>query len=93
MLTAAYFGYRSYEASQDVEDAYARGAKWKEIQPIQERGENAALAAKIFGVGGGLAIAGGVTLWVLGRRDERANQLAITPTAKGGANVSYQWQF
>jgi tetratricopeptide (TPR) repeat protein len=94
LLTAAYFGYRSYEASQEVEDAYAHGAKWKEVEPIQARGEKAATAAKLFGIGGGLAVAGGVTLFVLGRRDERANQIAITPTAKGsGANVSFQWQF
>ena len=43
-------------------------------------------------VGGGLAIAGGVTLWILGRRDERANQLAITPSSTGG-HVSYSWAF
>ena len=94
LVTAAYFGLRSYQASQDVEDAYARGAKWPEIKSIHERGQNAERAAKIFGIGGGLAVAGGVTLWVLGRRDERANQLAVTPTNKGsGAQVTYAWSF
>jgi tetratricopeptide (TPR) repeat protein len=93
LLAAGYFGYRSWDAENEVERAYARGAKWKEVESIHERGEDNARAAKIFGIGGGLAVAGGVTLWVLGRRDERANQLAITPTAKGGAEVSYAWRF
>ena len=93
LATAAYFGYRAYDAERDVERAYERGAKWNEIKDIHARGESAERAAKIFAVGGGLAVVGGVTLWVIGRRDERANQLAVTPTAKGGAAVSYSWQF
>lgn len=92
LAIAGYFAYRAYDAERDVERAYEAGKKWKEIEPIHERGESASRAAKIFAIGGGLAAAGGVTLWVLGRREERANQLAITPTAKGGA-VSYSWQF
>jgi len=92
LAVAAYFGYRSYDASQEVERAYARGAKWKEIESIHERGESSARAAKIFGIGGGLAIAGGVTLFVLGKREERAVPLAVTPSAQG-AEVSYAWQF
>ena len=94
LVTAAYFGLRSYTASRDVERASERGAKWPEIREIAERGENAERAAKIFGIGGGIAVVGGVTLWVLGRRDERASQLAITPAAKGsGGQVSYVWSF
>lgn len=92
LAVAAYYGYRSYDASQDVEAAYARGAKWKEIESIHERGESSARAAKIFGIGGGLAIAGGVTLFLLGKREERAMPLAVTPRAKG-AEVSYAWEF
>ena len=92
LAIAAYFGYRSYDAERDVERAYERGAKWPEVKKIHERGENAGRAAKIFGIGGGLAVAGGVTLWVLGRRDERANQLAVTPSTRG-ASVSYSWTF
>jgi tetratricopeptide (TPR) repeat protein len=94
LVTAAYFGVRSYQASRDVERAYERGETWPTIKSIAERGENAELAAKIFGIGGGLAVVGGVTLWVLGRRDERAGHLAVTPTSKGrGAEVSYAWSF
>jgi tetratricopeptide (TPR) repeat protein len=94
LLTAAYFGYRSYEASQDVERAYEQGKKWPEIREIDARGKSAERTAKLFGIGGGLAVAGGVALWVLGRREERANQLAVVPAAKGsGAHVTYSWQF
>ena len=94
LIAAGYFGLRSYNASRDVEAAYERGAKWPEIKSIHDRGESAERAAKIFGIGGGLAVVGGVTLWVLGRREERASQLAITPAAKGsGGQVSYSWTF
>lgn len=93
LVTAAYFGLRSARASSDVEDAYERGAKWPEIKAIHERGENAARAAKIFGIGGGVAVVGGATLWFLGRRDERAYQLAVSPTKGNGAQVSYSWSF
>ncbi|HLL23741.1 MAG TPA: tetratricopeptide repeat protein [Kofleriaceae bacterium] len=94
LVTAAYFGVRSWQAERDVERAYEEGAKWPEIKEIDERGENAARAAKIFGIGGGIAVIGGVTLFMLGRRDERASQLAVTPVANGsGAQVSYAWPF
>jgi len=93
IVTAAYFGLRSYRASRDLEEAYARGARWPEVRALHDRGESADRAAKLFGVVGGLAVAGGVTLWVLGRR-ERANQLAVTPSSQGsGARVSYSWSF
>ena len=92
LATAAYFGYQSYSSEREVERAYERGAKWPEVKKIHERGARADRAAKLFGIGGGVAVAGGVALWVLGRRDERANQLAVTPAAKGAA-VSYSWPF
>jgi tetratricopeptide (TPR) repeat protein len=94
LVAAGYFGYRAWDAERDVERAYEQGKKWPEIKSIDERGENSARAAKIFAIGGGVAIVSGVTLWMLGRRDERASQLAITPTDKGsGAHVSYRWAF
>jgi len=92
IVTATYFGLRSYRASRDLEEAYARGARWPEVQALHDRGESADRAEKLFGIGGGLAVAGGVTLWVLGRR-ERANQLAVTPANGHGARVSYSWSF
>ena len=94
LLTAGYFGYRAYEASREVEAAYARGEKWPQVKEIDARGKTAERSAKLFGIGGGLAVAGGVALWVIGRREERANQLAVTPASKGtGAQVSYSWSF
>jgi tetratricopeptide (TPR) repeat protein len=92
IATAAYLGVRAYQAEREVEEAYERGAKWNEVKALHEKGDNAARNAKLCGVVGGLAVATGVTLWVLGRRDERANQLAVTPSAKGG-QVSYSWSF
>lgn len=89
---ATFYGLRAYSAAQDVEDAYARGVKWKEIEARHAEGKRAATVAKVVGVGGGVALAAGVTLYVLGRREERALPVAVTPTARG-AQVSYAWRF
>lgn len=92
MSVALYYGFKAHDASVSVEDAYAHGAKWKDIQAIDERGQHSATMAKVFGIGGGLAVATGVTMYVLGRRAERAAPLAVVPT-KHGAEVSYAWNF
>jgi tetratricopeptide (TPR) repeat protein len=89
---AAYFGVRAYRASSDVQRLYAGGASWREIEPIHLRGERSETAAKWLGVGGGIGAAAGVTLFVLGRRAERAPPVTITP-AKGGARVGLSWAF
>ncbi len=89
---AGYYAVRSWQIAREVESAYDHGEKWPAIRDVRARGERADRDAKIFGIAGGLAVVGGVTLWVLGRRDERANRLAITPSAKG-AQLSYAWTF
>ena len=89
---ALYYANDAYRAASELEAAYARGAKWREVEPIDERGERAATRAARFGVGGGLAMAGGVTLYLLGRRAERLAPLSITPTSHG-AQVSLAWQY
>ncbi len=90
--TAAYFGVRAYRASSDVERLYAEGASWPEIEPIHLRGERAERTATWLGIGGGIGAAAGITLYVLGRRADRASPLTITP-AKDGAKIGLAWAF
>ncbi|MEJ7599813.1 MAG: tetratricopeptide repeat protein [Kofleriaceae bacterium] len=92
LAAATYFGLRARSASSEVERLYAEGAKWDQIEPVDDRGKRSATYAKVLGISGGVAAAAGVTLYVLGRRDERATQLAFVPTTTG-AEVSYAWQF
>jgi len=92
MSVALYYGFKAHDASAAVEDAYARGAKWKDVQAIDERGQRSALLAKAFGIGGGLAVASGVTLYVLGKRAERSTPIAVLPNHHG-AEVSLAWRF
>ncbi len=89
---AAYYGFRAHEAASEVEAGYANGAKWKDLQDIDARGESSASMATIFGIGGGLAVAGGVTLYLLGRHSERMAPIAVAPT-KNGAAVNVSWRF
>lgn len=92
LSAAAYFAFDARSASTSVEDAYTRGAKWKEIEAIDQRGERSASYARILGIGGGIAVVGGVTLYLIGKRAERLAPLAVVPT-KRGAEVSWAWQF
>jgi len=89
---AGYYAYDASSASQSIEDAYANGAKWRDVEAIDERGERSARNAKVFAIGGGLAVVGGVTMYLLGKRAERLSPIAVLPT-KAGAEVSYAWRF
>lgn len=89
---AAFYAFRAHDASQDVERLYAMGAKWQDIEPRHSEGVRAATMARVFGIGGGVALATGATLYLLGRRAERVAPITIAPT-KGGAQVHATWRF
>jgi tetratricopeptide (TPR) repeat protein len=89
---ASYYGYRAHDAASQVEAGYANGAKWKDLQDIDARGESSATMAKVFGIGGGIAVVGGATLYLLGRHSERIAPIAVAPM-KNGATVNATWRF
>lgn len=89
---ALYYALDANTASSDVSDAYAKGkGNGKNVGELDDRGHDSERKARILAVGGGLGVATGVVLYVLGRRAE-ASPVAITPTA-GGARVSMGWSF
>jgi tetratricopeptide (TPR) repeat protein len=92
LTVAGFYTLRALGASSDVERLYAEGGRWKDIQPIHERGERAETTAKWLGIGGGITAAAGVTLFFVGRRTERASPISIAP-ARGGAQVGMSWAF
>lgn len=92
LAIATYYGLEAHDAASDVEDGYAHGAKWKDLQPIDARGQHAETYARVFGVTGGVAVVGGVALYLIGRRAEQLPPIAIAP-AKQGATVSAAWRF
>jgi len=92
LSAAAYFAFDAHSASSSVEDAYATGAKWRDVEAIDQRGERSARLARILGIGGGVAVVGGVTLYLFGRRAERLVPIALVPT-RHGAEVSLAWTF
>lgn len=99
LSVALYFGLRAHDATATVERGYASGARWQDLAAADARGESSATIAKAFGIGGGVAIAGGVALYLLGVRTERSatGSFRITPVAvsptRSGAQVSIAWQF
>lgn len=92
IAAAIYYGVQASSDADAVEKAYASGAKWKDIQAIDERGKRNATIATVAGVAGGAAAIAGATLYVLGRRDERAQRVTVMPTARG-AQVGMAWRF
>jgi tetratricopeptide (TPR) repeat protein len=91
LAVAVYFTMQAHDAETEVADAYARGAKWKDIAPIDQRGKTAATDAKIFGIGGALGLAGGLVTYMIGRHTERT-PVAVAPT-RHGVEVSMLWAF
>jgi tetratricopeptide (TPR) repeat protein len=89
---ATYYGFEARSSAADVEKGYAMGAKWKDLADIDARGKHAETLATVFGIGGGVAVAGGVALYLIGRSSEHLAPIAIAPT-KQGATVSASWKF
>lgn len=92
LTIAAYYGWRAHDAAEEVERGYANGVRWRELAARDAEGARAATLGRVFGVGGGLAVASGVTLYLLGRRAEHAAPLAIVPVS-GGAQATMGWRF
>jgi tetratricopeptide (TPR) repeat protein len=91
LAVAAYYAMQAHDAADDVAAAYARGGKWQQIAPLDERGQSASTRAKLFGAGGALGVAGGVVTYLLGRRDERPP--VTVATTRHGFEVGVRWRY
>jgi len=91
LAIAAAYAVRAHNASNDVAAAYARGARWNEVAPIDSRGKSAARTAKISGGAAAVGIAGGIAMYLVGRHHE---QTPVTVAATGhSVEVSMLWGF
>jgi hypothetical protein len=91
LAVAAYYAVQAHDAANDVAAAYARGDKWQQIAPIDDRGQSAATKAKLFGAGGALGLAGGIVTYLLGRRDE-GPPVTVSSTPHG-FEVGVRWKY
>lgn len=91
LAIATYYAFRAHNASNDVAAAYAKGAKWKDIAPIDARGKSAESRAQLFGVGGALGVAGGVVTYLIGKHTEQT-PVMVVPTGHG-VEVGMTWAF
>lgn len=91
LAVAAYYAAHAHDDERTVTDGYARGASWQELAPVDRRGRAAASSARIFGVGGALGLAGGLALYLVGTRTDRAPlTLAVTHHS---VEVNTRWTF
>jgi tetratricopeptide (TPR) repeat protein len=91
LAVATYYAVRAHDAANDVEAAYQHGAKWKDIAPLDARGKQAQLTARILGVAGAVGAASGVVLYMLGTRTERTS-MTVAPRGHG-AEIGMLWTF
>jgi tetratricopeptide (TPR) repeat protein len=93
---AGYFAYRAAEASDEVEERYGRGVKWRELEDLDARGDRDSKLATGLAVTGGVAVITGSVLylvgWRQGERAERRPMMSLAPTRGGGA-VRLAWDF
>jgi tetratricopeptide (TPR) repeat protein len=91
LAIAGYYAVQAHNAADDVAAAYANGGKWKDVAATDERGKSAASAAKLFGAGGAIGLAGGVVTYLIGKRDE---QPPVTiATTRNSVSVDVRWAF
>ena len=88
----AYYSVDASRKADEVSALYARGAPWKDIEDLDERGQRSDRLGMSFAIAGGVAMATGATFYALGWREERRAQLAVTPHA-GGAAMTMSWGF
>jgi tetratricopeptide (TPR) repeat protein len=91
LAVAAYYAVVAHNAAHDVAAAYAEGARWKDVAPIDERGQTASTRAKLLGTGGALGIAGGVVTYLIGRSSGRL-PVTVAP-ARQGVELGMSWAF
>lgn len=91
LAVAGYYAVQAHGAANEVADAYAMGARWKDIAPIDERGKTAAARATILGAGGAIGVASGIVTYLIGKHTERA-PVAVTPKGNG-VELSMLWAF
>lgn len=91
LAVAAYYAVQAHNAADDVAAAYAKGGKWQQIAPIDDRGQSASTRAKLFGAGGALGLAGGIVTYLIGRRDE-GPPVTVT-TTRHGLEVGVRWAY
>ena len=89
---AAYYAWRANDDADQVSKGYAGGVAWSAIAAKDADGHRSQRNAAILGIGGGIAAASGVALYMLGARNERLTHIGVSPTT-GGAKVAVAWAF
>lgn len=91
LAAAGYYAVVAHNAANDVAEAYARGAKWKDVAATDARGKSASSRAKVLGAGGAIGIAGGVVTYLIGKHTEGVP--VTVATTRQGVEVGMSWAF
>jgi hypothetical protein len=88
VVTGVVFGAKARRLGDEVSDECRDGCDWNLVKDKDAEGKSAETTQYVlYGVGAGLAVAGGV-LWWLGSREQQRSSVAVTPTS-GGAAITW----
>jgi len=87
------YGIEGANLKDELATTCASGCTWTDeaLRDKDEAGKRANTLSKAFWIGGGVALAGGVALYFIGR--SRVERVLITPVDGGGATVSTRLSF
>lgn len=83
-VAGTYFAFDAVRQADEVTELYERGGAWEDIAAADERGLRSQLVSRVTFGTSAIALAAGVTLYLLGRRAE--------PSARDG-RVMVSWRF
>ena len=93
VAAGSYFMADASHAADEVSEGYRNGGNWDDVAAADARGQRSEVIGAVLLGAGGTAIVGGATLYLLGRRADRAEaSVAVMPSA-GGATARVSWRF
>jgi tetratricopeptide (TPR) repeat protein len=89
---ATYFGLDAMSTADEVSERHGNGERWRDLEELDRHGRHAERLSIGLFAAGGLAVATGTVLYLLGKREARqATAITVTPT-RGGGSLAVRWE-
>jgi hypothetical protein len=89
---ATYFGLDAMATADEVSERHGNGERWRDLEELDRHGRRAERLSIGMFAAGGLSIATGTILYLLGKREARqAAAITVTPV-RGGGGLAVRWE-
>jgi hypothetical protein len=92
IILGAVFAIDAHHAESEINGAYHIDDPTINVRDLDEHGQRSAALAKVFLIGGAVAVVSGGVFYAIGHHHEHTGRLSIAPQP-GGAEVSLAWAF